>query len=130
MLARVLFTFIAVAFAALAAVTSRADDKASVPPTDQSATPPSQPQTTGAPAAPKEPSPPPSVTIIGAWEAHGVLGRDVRSPADEDMGRIVDVIVDRAGLVRAAVIDFWRLSRRRQPKNRRRLERVAFRAYR
>ena len=39
-------------------------------------------------------------------EAHGVLGRDVRSPADEDMGRIVDVIVDRAGTVRAAVIDF------------------------
>jgi hypothetical protein len=106
MRARVLFIFIAVAFAALAAVTSRADDKASVPPTDQSATPPSQPQTTVPPAAPKEPSPPPSVTIIGAWEAHGVLGRDVRSPADEDMGRIVDVIVDRAGLVRAAVIDF------------------------
>ena len=35
-----------------------------------------------------------------------MLGRDVRSPADEDMGRIVDVIVDRAGTVRAAVIDF------------------------
>jgi len=35
-----------------------------------------------------------------------VLGREVRSPADEDMGRIVDVIVDRAGTVRAAVIDF------------------------
>ena len=48
----------------------------------------------------------PSVTIIGAREAHGVLGRDVRSPTDEDMGRIVDVIVDRAGMVRAAVIDF------------------------
>jgi hypothetical protein len=35
-----------------------------------------------------------------------VLGRDVRSPADEDMGHIVDVIVDRSGKVRAAVIDF------------------------
>src|SRR6201997_4359374 len=57
------------------------------------------------PAA-KEPVPPASVTIIGAREAHGVLGRDVRSPADEDMGRIVDVIVDRTGTVRAAVIDF------------------------
>jgi hypothetical protein len=50
--------------------------------------------------------PPPSVTVIGASEAHGVLGRDVRSPADEDMGPIVDVIVDRTGTVRAAVIDF------------------------
>ena len=57
-------------------------------------------------ATPKQPSPPPSVTIIGAKEAHGVLGRHVRSPANEDMGHIVDVIVDRAGVVRAAVIDF------------------------
>src|SRR4051812_12444006 len=58
-------------------------------------------------AAPqKEPVPPPSVTVIGARDAHGVLGRDVRSAADEDMGRIVDVIVDRGGQVRAAVIDF------------------------
>jgi hypothetical protein len=56
--------------------------------------------------AAKEPAPPPSVTVIGARDAHGVLGRDVRSAADEDMGRIVDVIVDRAGTVRAAVIDF------------------------
>ena len=28
------------------------------------------------------------------------------APSDENMGRIVDVIVDRAGQVRAAVIDF------------------------
>ena len=35
-----------------------------------------------------------------------MLGRHVRSPANEDMGHIVDVIVDRAGAVRAAVIDF------------------------
>jgi hypothetical protein len=44
--------------------------------------------------------------VIGASEAHGVLGRDVHSAADEDMGPIVDVIVDRSGTVRAAVIDF------------------------
>jgi PRC-barrel domain len=59
-----------------------------------------------APPATKEPVPPPSVTVIAPREAHGVLGREVRSPADEDMGRIVDVIVDRTGTVRAAVIDF------------------------
>jgi PRC-barrel domain len=58
------------------------------------------------PVTPKQPVPPPSVTIIEAKEAHGVLGREVRSPANEDMGHIVDVIVDRAGVVRAAVIDF------------------------
>jgi len=68
--------------------------------------PPSQQQSTAPPAAPKEPAPPPSVTVIGARDAHGVLGREVRSPADEDMGRIVDVIVDRSGTVRAAAIDF------------------------
>src|SRR5215213_11031993 len=58
------------------------------------------------PTAPKQPAPPPVVTIIGPKEAHGVLGREVRSAANEDMGRIVDVIVDREGTVRAAVIDF------------------------
>jgi hypothetical protein len=51
-------------------------------------------------------APPPAVTVIGAREAHGVLGRDVHSPTEEDMGHIVDVIVDRSGAVRAAVIDF------------------------
>jgi hypothetical protein len=83
-----LLTFFAVAAATLAATTSLAQ------------------QDTASPPASKEPAPPPSVTIIGPWEAHGVLGRDVHSPRDEDMGRIVDVIVDRAGVVRAAVIDF------------------------
>jgi hypothetical protein len=54
---------------------------------------------------PKE-APPASVTILSAREVHGVLGRDVRSAANEDMGKIIDVIVDRSGVVRAAVIDF------------------------
>lgn len=57
-------------------------------------------------AAPAETATPPSVTVIDAVDAHGILGRDVRSAANEDMGRIVDVIVDRGGSVRAAVIDF------------------------
>jgi hypothetical protein len=35
-----------------------------------------------------------------------VLGKDVRSAADEDMGRIVDIVVERSGQIRAAVIDF------------------------
>jgi PRC-barrel domain protein len=77
--------FVAFVVAVLATATSRADDAS--PPAAAAA-------------------PPPSVTIIGALDAHGVLGRDVRSSTGEDMGRIVDVIVDRAGAVRAAVIDF------------------------
>ena len=81
---------VALALVVLAAAAARAADESQPAP----------------PAAAKEPAPPPSVTVIGAREAHGVLGRDVRSPTDENMGQIVDVIVDRAGVVRAAVIDF------------------------
>jgi hypothetical protein len=111
MRARRLFMFIAVAFAASAAI-SRAQNETGSPQAGANSPQPSQQQNPAPPAAPnppatpKEPAPPASVTIIGAREAHGVLGRDVRSAADEDMGRIVDVIVDRAGTVRAAVIDF------------------------
>ena len=96
---RVLFTLTTVVVVSLPGTYSRAETQAPVsqPTQEQGALP---------PVAPKEPAPPASVTIIGASEAHGVLGRDVRSPADENMGRIVDVIVDRTGTVRAAVIDF------------------------
>src|ERR1700676_760595 len=102
MRAKRLFAFLAIAFATFAAAPSWAADDAGSP---QAGRNPPLPNTAPA-AAPKEAVPPPSVTIIGARDAHGMLGRDVRSPADEDMGRIVDVIVDRAGTVRAAVIDF------------------------
>ena len=98
MRAKPMFMLIAAAFAVLAAATSWAQNDTPSPPVDRK---PQQNVT-----APKDPAPPPSVTVIGAKDAHGVLGRDVRSPADEDMGRIVDVIVDRSGQVRAAVIDF------------------------
>ena len=84
----------------LAAVAVRAENES------QPTTPAAVAKETTPPAASKEPVPPPSVTVIAPREAHGVLGRDVRSPTDEDMGRIVDVIVDRTGTVRAAVIDF------------------------
>ena len=99
MRARILFTILAAGVAATLSALSWAQSDATAPQ-------PSQQQETVLPGAPKEPAPPPSVTIIGARDAHGVLGRDVRSPTDEGMGRIVDVVVDRAGLVRAAVIDF------------------------
>jgi PRC-barrel domain len=81
-------------------VAVKAADKAA----DETAPPPANKQET--PDLTKPPAPPPSVTVIGARDAHGILGREVRSAANEDMGRIVDVIVDREGTVRAAVIDF------------------------
>ena len=91
---------IGLSLAVLAAVTSHAENEPQTEPSKatKEAAPPSP--------APKEAAPPASVTIIAPREAHGVLGRDVRSPTDEDMGHIVDVIVDRVGMVRAAVIDF------------------------
>jgi hypothetical protein len=56
--------------------------------------------------APTQGAPPPSVTVLGSKQAQSVLGKQVRSSANENMGRIVDIIVDRAGQVRAAIIDF------------------------
>ena len=99
MRARIWMIFVAAAFAASTAA-GAADDAASPPTTSKAA-----PQA-GAKEGAKEPAPPPSVTVIGARDAHGILGREVRSAANENMGRIVDVIVDREGTVRAAVIDF------------------------
>jgi hypothetical protein len=69
------------------------------------------PNSAPAPAAPApatpEPSPPAAVTaVLNTHEVEGILGREVRSPANENMGRIVDVLVDRSGQVRAAIIDF------------------------
>ena len=60
------------------------------------------PPVTPAPA----PSPPAAVTVLNTREVEGILGREVRSSANENMGRIVDVLVDRSGQVRAAIIDF------------------------
>ena len=60
------------------------------------------------PPAANQPAPPatPEITILNKHEVEGILGREVRSATNENMGRIVDVLVDRAGQVRAAIIDF------------------------
>jgi hypothetical protein len=81
-------------------VSVAADDPGS-PPAGSGAAMPAPP-----PPAAKPASPPPSITVIGAADAHGVLGRDVKSSTGENMGRIVDIIADKSGAVRAAVIDF------------------------
>src|ERR1700683_3535480 len=55
---------------------------------------------------PSEPTRGPTVTVFDHHEVQGILGKEVRSAADEDMGRIVDVVVDQDGQGRAAIIDF------------------------
>ena len=58
------------------------------------------------PSTPAPPTPPAAVTILPNHEVQSILGREVLSTNGENMGRIVDVLVDRSGEVRAAIIDF------------------------
>ncbi len=57
-----------------------------------------------APAAPKEKTG--KLQHLGPAEAASILGRPVRGPKGQEIGRVVDVLVDQAGHPRAAVIDF------------------------
>jgi hypothetical protein len=55
------------------------------------------------------PAPPPpeaAATVLDEQDIMPVLGARVRSSAGEDMGRVINVVVDRSGQARAAVIDF------------------------
>ncbi len=56
------------------------------------------------PAAP--PAPAAAIHHLAPGEAAGVLGAKVVGTKGEELGRIIDVIVDQAGHPRAAVIDF------------------------
>jgi hypothetical protein len=68
------------------------------------------PASTPAPAPTPPPAkdlpPAPKVAPIAQTDAIGILGKHVHGPASEDMGLVVDVIVDENGVPRAAVIDF------------------------
>ena len=45
-------------------------------------------------------------TVVDGEQLESVLGIEVLSSTGEDMGRVVDIVVDRTGQVRAAIIDF------------------------
>jgi len=62
--------------------------------------------TTPAPEAPAAAAAGTPATVLDDQQVVSVLGRSVRGREGEDMGRIVDVIVNRAGQVHAAIIDF------------------------
>jgi PRC-barrel domain protein len=87
---------VAVAIFAFAGVISVSAEDVQAP--AHSTAPPDQPAA--------KPDVPASVTILNTHEVEGILGRDVESAANENMGRIADVLVDRSGQVRAAIIDF------------------------
>lgn len=70
---------------------------------DPQPVPSSTPPRTGKGESEKEGTP---ATVVDAQQLESILGKNVISPAGEDMGRIVDIVVDRSGQVRAAIIDF------------------------
>jgi PRC-barrel domain len=45
-------------------------------------------------------------TVVDGEQLESVLGIEAFSSAGDDMGRIVDILVDRTGQIRAAIIDF------------------------
>ena len=76
------------------------------PPPAAPAPAPAAPPPAAVPAAPPAPTGNPPATVLPKDETQGVLGKEVRSSAGESMGQIINVIVDKAGQPRAAVIDF------------------------
>jgi hypothetical protein len=57
-------------------------------------------------AKPEAGAPPQNLEPIEPGEATSILGKTVQGAAGENMGRIVDILVDGDGLPRAAIIDF------------------------
>lgn len=47
-----------------------------------------------------------AATVIDGRQLESILGKNVLSPTGENMGRIVDIMADRTGQVRAAIVDF------------------------
>jgi hypothetical protein len=52
------------------------------------------------------PSPPEPARQLAANEVVAILGRKIVSPSNEELGRLVNVLVDDRGQARAAIIDF------------------------
>jgi hypothetical protein len=71
-------------------------------PAPRDASPPKKKSRAKAPA----PSPPEPARPLAAYEVVAILGRKIVSPSNEELGRLVNVLVDDRGRARAAVIDF------------------------
>ncbi len=67
---------------------------------------PPAPAPTPVPAPAATPAPPAHQELIYLGEATRIVGRVVRDPAGDEVGRVVDVLVDDQGMPRAALIDF------------------------
>ena len=65
------------------------------------------------PAAPATPAPAPQAqqqgtpaTVLDTQDYESLLGRSVRSAGGDELGRVIDIIIDKDGHPRAAIIDF------------------------
>jgi hypothetical protein len=89
-----------------------APQPAAAPPAPQPAAAPPAPQPAAAPPAPqndentKEEKSSVPATVVDGEQLESVLGIEAFGSTGDDMGRIVDIIVDRTGQIRAAIIDF------------------------
>jgi len=80
-------------------------DTAGHPPTDRLPAPPTDSkQAPSAAPPPKTPETP--AVVVNSQQVESILGKKVRSSSGDDMGRIVDIIADKTGQLRAAIIDF------------------------
>lgn len=59
----------------------------------------------GAPERARDESAKSDETGVNDQELTSVLGRDIRTRGEEDMGRIIDILSDRSGKVQAAVVE-------------------------
>lgn len=98
---RILLPAVLAVFAA--AGVSRAQD---APPAQPEAPPAEAPATPAPPAADQRQASETPAVVIDGDAAGTLLGKSVRSTSGEDLGRVVDVVVDRAGMTRAAIVDF------------------------
>lgn len=100
--------------AAAAAEPPQAGEGAAQPGTAQNppaaAQPAAPPAAAPAPAPQAQPAPAPQqgtpATVLDTQDYESLLGKGVRSANGEELGRVIDVIIDKDGRPRAAIIDF------------------------
>jgi PRC-barrel domain len=79
---------------------------AAASPPQPAAAPPSQQPAAAPPSQQTEEKTSVPATVVDVEQLESVLGIQALSSTGDDMGHIVDIIVDRTGQVRAAIIDF------------------------
>ena len=80
---------------------SVAPSSGATPPVTPGAAPAAPPSAPARPASEGTPA-----VVVDGQQVESVLGKKVKSTGGDDMGRIVDIIADKSGQLRAAIVDF------------------------